>query len=48
MAHELDEQVALAGTDDPREGVLAMLEGRAPVFRGQDPAAPSRERDARD
>lgn len=37
MAHELDEQVALAGTVDAREGVLAMLEGREPVFRGPEP-----------
>lgn len=37
MEHELDEQVALAGTADAREGVLAMLEGRAPVFRGSEP-----------
>jgi enoyl-CoA hydratase/carnithine racemase len=34
MAHELDEQAALAGTPDAREGVLAMLEGRAPRFAG--------------
>jgi enoyl-CoA hydratase/carnithine racemase len=34
MAHELDEQAALAGTPDAREGVLAMLEGRAPRFTG--------------
>jgi enoyl-CoA hydratase/carnithine racemase len=39
MAHELDEQVALAGTADAREGVVAMLEGRAPVFRGSEPEA---------
>ena len=32
MAHELDEQAALAGTPDAREGVLAMLEGRVPRF----------------
>jgi enoyl-CoA hydratase/carnithine racemase len=38
MAHELDEQVALAGTADAREGVLAMLEGRAPVFHGPEVA----------
>ncbi len=36
MAHELDEQVALAGTPDAREGVLAMLEGRTPVFGGSE------------
>jgi enoyl-CoA hydratase/carnithine racemase len=41
MAHELDEQVALAGTDDAREGVLAMLEGRAPVFGGPEPGPAS-------
>ena len=40
MAHELDEQVALAGTPDAHEGVLAMLEGRTPVF-GQGPSARS-------
>jgi enoyl-CoA hydratase/carnithine racemase len=34
MAHELDEQAALAGTPDAREGVLAMLEGRIPRFTG--------------
>ena len=34
MAHELDEQAALAGTPDAREGVLAMLEGRTPRFTG--------------
>jgi len=34
MAHELDEQAALAGTPDAREGVLAMLEGRTPRFIG--------------
>ena len=38
MAHELDEQVALAGTPDAREGVRAMLEGRTPVFQGPEPA----------
>ena len=32
MAHELAEQTRLAGTDDAREGVAAMLEGRAPRF----------------
>jgi enoyl-CoA hydratase/carnithine racemase len=44
MAHELDEQVALAGTADAREGVLAMLEGRTPVFRGPEPGSPPTER----
>jgi enoyl-CoA hydratase/carnithine racemase len=34
MAHELDEQASLAGTPDAREGVLAMLERRSPVFGG--------------
>jgi enoyl-CoA hydratase/carnithine racemase len=36
MAHELQEQGRLAGTPDAREGVLAMLEGRAPVFGQED------------
>jgi enoyl-CoA hydratase/carnithine racemase len=35
MAHELQEQSALAGTADAVEGVHAMLEGRAPVFEGR-------------
>ena len=34
MRHELEEQTALAGTDDTVEGVRAMLEGRAPRFEG--------------
>ena len=34
MHHELDEQVALAGTSDAIEGVSAMLEGRDPRFQG--------------
>jgi enoyl-CoA hydratase/carnithine racemase len=32
MEHELDEQSALAGTPDAREGVAAMLERRPPRF----------------
>ncbi|MFZ0664600.1 MAG: enoyl-CoA hydratase/isomerase family protein [Acidimicrobiales bacterium] len=32
MEHELREQTVLAGTPDAREGVLAMLERRLPVF----------------
>ena len=32
MAHELEEQARLAGTDDAVEGVAAMLEGRPPRF----------------
>jgi enoyl-CoA hydratase/carnithine racemase len=35
MEHELDEQSALAGTSDAREGVAAMLERRPPRF-GED------------
>ncbi len=34
MRHELEEQVALAGTSDAVEGVSAMLEGRDPRFQG--------------
>jgi enoyl-CoA hydratase/carnithine racemase len=34
MHHELEEQVALAGTSDAIEGVSAMLEGRHPRFQG--------------
>ncbi len=36
MEHELDEQSALAGTPDAREGVAAMLERRPPKFGGDD------------
>ncbi len=36
MEHELDEQSALAGTPDAREGVAAMLERRPPRFGGDD------------
>jgi enoyl-CoA hydratase/carnithine racemase len=35
MAHELAQQVALAGSADAIEGVTAMLEGRDPVFEGR-------------
>lgn len=35
MAHELEEQTALAGTDDAVEGVAAVLQGRPPSFRGR-------------
>ena len=34
MRHELEEQVALAGTSDAIEGVRAMLEGSEPRFEG--------------
>ena len=35
MAHELAEQTLLAGTDDAKEGVAAVLEGRPPRFGGR-------------
>jgi enoyl-CoA hydratase/carnithine racemase len=35
MAHELAEQVVLAGTADAAEGVGAVLEGREPSFEGR-------------
>lgn len=35
MAHELEEQSALAGTADAVEGVQAMLEGREPRFEAR-------------
>jgi enoyl-CoA hydratase/carnithine racemase len=35
MAHELAEQVALAGSADAVEGVAAVLEGREPTFEGR-------------
>lgn len=35
MAHELEQQDALAGTSDAIEGVRAMLEGREPRFEGR-------------
>jgi enoyl-CoA hydratase/carnithine racemase len=35
MRHELARQTALAGTEDAREGVAAVLEGRAPHFVGR-------------
>ena len=35
MAHELEEQSRLAGTDDAVEGVAAMLAGRPPRFGGR-------------
>jgi enoyl-CoA hydratase/carnithine racemase len=35
MRHELAEQTRLAGTEDAREGVTAVLEGRTPHFVGR-------------
>ncbi len=35
MEHELAEQTVLAGTDDAKEGVAAVLQGRSPRFSGR-------------